>query len=503
MRWRRWVCVALLLACRRESPTVEGVLERYRTALGGDALGRVAAVEMWGTVEGLGFSGTTYSVQDSAGRIMERIQLGPLSYAWGWTGQDGWIQDQSGAVRTLSDAEREELLLLASVGGLRSVDPMLRERLTVDPSQSDSAYVCLRMEHEGRPIRLFFGRKSGLLERMTLTKLGMPLEAEFTDFKTVGGVTFPSRSVQRIGKAFSLQVVIHDVRLNPPVGAQAFERPRTGAQMPDTCTIPVSVNGHLVTSVEVNGIPSRFFIDTGAGISCLDRTHASRLGLATQGALPAQGVVGFDSAGITTVDLLRVGCVSMEKVQMAVVDLSSLATGDSPVDGILGYGLFSQRSVARLSPKALRLSPPGEVPQGFVRLGLSFVANVPVVEASVGGKRGKFLVDTGNSFELIVHTPFATRHGLMPRERSAGTTAAGIGGGQEVFLAPVDSVELGGVVLREVTALFAPQGRGAVQAAEVAGNIGLPLLERFWWVLDYPSSSLYLRPRGSEPGGTE
>lgn len=493
----------LLLLCGPAlSLTMDDVLSRYEVALGGrQILDGVHTLEMFGSVEGMGLTGTTYSVQKSPDWVMERIDIGPLSYAWAYAENEGWIQDHSGVVRTLSNAELEEFLLLAQVGAAAPMSPELRAKMRLSDELSDSAHVCMLVEHSGGPVQLFFHRATGLLDKVKLSKLGMPVEARFLDFQSVEGLMLPFRGMQTIAGMFSLEMKVTQVRVNSPVADVVFRRPGSlGIVQAQSCAVPVSLNGHLIAPVRLGGGATlRFYVDSGAGMSCIDKATASQMGLTSQGALPAQGVVGFETVGVAQAEELTIGCVRMEGARLAVVDLSLMNLGEAePVHGILGYGLFSQRSVGRSGRSdSLLLAPPGYTPgTSYVKLPLQFVANVPVVDAEVQGRKGRFIIDTGNSFSLILHTPFALQEGIMPPpERLTLQPAAGIGGGGDVFVGYVDSLVLGGMRLEGVRALFSPTGRGVTGATEVAGNIGLPLLERFDWVLDYQDAALYLRSR--------
>jgi len=481
---------------------VEEVLSRYDAALGGrEALKRVETMEMFGTVEGMGLSGTTYSVQKDPQRIMERIDIGPLSYAWAHTEAESWIQDQSGVVRTLSDVELEEFLLLAQIGGALPMGEELKQKMQVDPALSDSSHVCIAVDHDGQTVELYFEVETGLLDRVKLMKLGMPVEARFSDFRLVEGLRVPFQGIQTVAGLFSLEMKVTQVRVNAPVSDSVFQRPGSPT-LPQyaACAVPISVDGHIIVPVTVEGTQRlQFFLDSGAGMSCIDERAASRLGFKSEGALPAQGVVGFDSVGVTIVDALGVGCVDMRQVRLAVVDLSPLGqTEPGQVHGILGYGLFSQRSVGVTGGvDSLSLGPPLTAPPaGYVKLPLQFVANVPVIDATVNGRPGRFLVDTGNSFHLILHTPFAQREGIVPSsDQLTSRPAAGIGGGDDVMVGQIDSLTIAGIRIDAIPTLFSPSGRGVTGAGEVAGNIGLPLLQRFDWVLDYQGAALYLRRR--------
>lgn len=485
-------------------PSVDEIMAHYERALGGRAaLDSVATLEMYGSVHGMGLEGKTYSLQKAPDHVIERVDIGPLSYTWAHTAEDGWIMDQSGSVRALSDIELEELLLLSKVAAGSPVDEELRQMMEVSDSLSDAAYVCILLGERTPPIQLYFKRDTWLLEMVRLTKLGMPLEATFADFRWVRGIRLPFKGVQSVAGMFSLVIEVDSLHVNVPAPDSLFWRPgmnRENTNAVAMCTIPVDSHMHILVPVQVNGgEATHFILDSGAGMSCISRQYAHTLRLDILGALPAQGIVGYDSVAITSVDSIIVGCYREQGSQLAVVDLSLLEREGRghAIDGILGYGFFSKQVVAvvgDVDSLIVARDIRELITDGYVDQPMQFVANVPVVQAEINGQRGEFLVDTGNSFELILHTPFAMEHGIMPAEEHLlRIPAAGIGGTGEVYSGRVDSIVMGGNVIRDVLTLFSPEGAGVTSAHEVSGNIGLALLKRFDWIMDYENGTLYLK----------
>jgi predicted aspartyl protease len=451
----------------------------------------------------MGLEGKTYSLQKAPDHVIERINIGPLSYTWAHTGEEGWIMDQSGAVRALSDIELEELLLLSKVAAGSPMDEELRQMMVMSDSLSDAGHVCILLGKRTPPIQLYFNRDTWLLEMVRLTKLGMPLEATFADFRWVSGIKLPFKGVQSVGGMFNLVIEVDSLFVNVPAPDSLFWRPGMNGEDASAvalCMMPIDVHTHILVPVQINSEDATYFIlDSGAGMSCISRQYARALQLETHGTLPAQGVVGYDSVAIASVDSMIIGCVREQRSQLAVVDLSLLRPedGSRAIDGILGYGFFSKQVVAVVGDAdSITIAKDiGELTtDGYVDLPLQFVANVPAIQAEINGRKGEFLLDTGNSFALILHTPFATAHGIMPAEEHLlPMPAAGIGGTGNVYSGIVDSIAFGGNVIRDVPTLFSPKGAGVTSAHEVSGNIGLALLRRFDWIMDYESGTLYLK----------
>lgn len=501
------VCV-FLVSGALAAQELDLVLDQYERALGGrEALESIQSMEAFGTIQGLGLTGTTYSLQKSPDMIMEKINIGPLSYSWAHTAETGWIQDQSGAVRPLSGAELEELLILSKVSGGIPIDDDLKSHMKVEPSLSDEDHICVEVAKGSTEIQLFFSKTTWLLEKVTLTKLGMPMEARFLDFRSVGGIVVPFKSVQTIAETFRLEMEIDSLHINVPIDEAVFFPPgshhRTGGEA--VCWIPMELGSHVVVPVSLNGRhDTRFFLDSGAGMSCVDEAYATDLELTVEGVFPAQGVVGYDSVGIATADSLTIGCYKVDSPRLAVVDLGPFQSLSGPtVQGLLGYDFFSRFIIGSLDDDTLLVAQPDyQISRdGFVEIPFEFVANIPVIEGFVNGHHGTFMVDTGNSFDLIVYTPFAMSTGLMPSHGELpGSPAAGIGGTGEVMIATVDSVEIGGLLVRDVNAIFSSDGKGVLSAREAAGNIGLGLLRQFDWILDYAGKRLLLRAHVSSGG---
>jgi|GEM_PF-3250049 len=495
------ILLDVLLVAQLGGMTVDDVMVRYEEALGGsDAIHAIESIEMFGSVQGLGLSGNVHSIQKAPDLVAERVDIGPLSYEWSYSGDHGWIRDQSGSVRMLSQSELEELLILSKVGGGSSLDE-LRPHMKLDPNSTTEDQICIRVSKNTADIRLFFSRHTGLLERLSMTKLGMPMEASFYDYRTVDGVVLPFKSAQSIADAFSLEMTVDSIAVNIPVDKTIFQTPADLLLEEETmiCDVPMEFETHIVVPVKINEEQGRFFLDSGAGMSCIDESLARSLQLDVEGGLPAQGILGFDSVGVTTIDSLGIGCFILEDPTLASVDLHSFRTSDGGgVEGLLGYDFFSRFKIGFFDDDTLVVAESGGDLDAadYERIPLEFVANVPVVEGEVSGTRGKFMIDTGNAFELILYTPFMEKAELdhIATEDDYGS-ATGIGGSNTVSMISVDTLSVGPIHIPDVQALYSPEGFGVAGAREAAGNIGIGLLKRFDWMLDYRSGTLFIKKK--------
>jgi hypothetical protein len=127
---------------------------------------------------------------------------------------------------------------------------------------------------------------------------------------------------------------------------------------------------------------------------------------------------------------------------------------------------------------------------------------------------GRFLLDTGNSNELLVFHRFAAAHpGLVPFSISRmqsdprGTSSfhfaenRGVGGSSSAVMAIVNQLELGPFKLYNRMTDVMLSDTGAFADRNEAGNIGLGSLRNFVITFDYASHTLYLdRPRWFDDG---
>lgn len=99
--------------------------------------------------------------------------------------------------------------------------------------------------------------------------------------------------------------------------------PRAVAGPDGRLEVPLDADGHAQLTAEVNGVPVRFVVDTGASMMALRQRDARRVGidpdrLAYVGqAQTANGIVG--TAGVT-LDSVTVGGVTDDKVPAVVIE---------------------------------------------------------------------------------------------------------------------------------------------------------------------------------------
>ena len=109
--------------------------------------------------------------------------------------------------------------------------------------------------------------------------------------------------------------------------------------------------GHLELDATVNGNPARMVLDTGAGVTVIDKASAARWALAGEscGDTAVAGCVG-DIGGVddATVRTLELAGLELTEVDVKLMDLSQINAGlekakAQRIDGIIGSDLMMSR----------------------------------------------------------------------------------------------------------------------------------------------------------------
>lgn len=125
-----------------------------------------------------------------------------------------------------------------------------------------------------------------------------------------------------------------------------------------------------------------------------------------------------------------------------------------------------------------------------------------LVEASLNGRPATFIVDTGANLSVL-HQSHAAAFGLDESGPVRGA-AVGIGGAMQARLAPIDSLTLGDVEIRQERIAVADLSRiadvlGRMTGGTVHGIIGQDVLAEHRAVIDVANSLLHLIPADQGP----
>jgi hypothetical protein len=170
------------------------------------------------------------------------------------------------------------------------------------------------------------------------------------------------------------------------------------------------------------------------------------------------------------------------------------------IDGILGYPFFASSLVQLdFAHHVMRFGPPGSfVPSGD-RIELDTDREIPEAIFRVNGTiSAPFIIDTGNSGQLLLYGPFVEAHPrLAPIVGSTSSSYVGVGGSDRTYSARLDTFRMGSTTLPAQSAEVIVAKNGAFADRVDAGNVGLGILRKFTVTFDFANHALYLDRPGA------
>lgn len=516
--------VGLLVAtASADGRIVDSLLLR---SVGGESARRTLAKSKGGELSG------TAIVNGQAGSILichapprrSEITFSLDSIAWqmGFDGTTAWSVDFNQNVRLLEGAERRELVaqtFLLTHGyffwpsdqfsirydGLVSWNGRRVHQLLFDISGADS-------------VRMLIDSASGLHAGEISWQDQYQVETRHSEHRRVAGVMMIGRSdVTTSGTRLSSTFQFDSIAIGspclpdsravgqiPPEQRPAFRFHTSAAEV----RLPITVSfGHVWFVGAINGKQRAFLLDSGASTNILDSAGTADLACRQYGSLQAQGIAAFSTVNLVHVDSLTFGELTIVDQVAGRLDLSPLARGnpfpDLPMGGIVGADLLHLLPVEIRYPRAELIlhHPDSFLPRPrAVGIPMHFNGAVPSVEATVAGLPGRFLLDIGNAFGLILHEAFVRRHGLdsLLSETGLSRLLGGIGGGMEARELVLRQFSLGSIQFDSLLVLAAEPSGGIGSSVEISGNIGYEILSKFDLIVHYRQRLLYLQAPGRE-----
>jgi predicted aspartyl protease len=125
---------------------------------------------------------------------------------------------------------------------------------------------------------------------------------------------------------------------------------QSGALAINNNQIPFEIGprGHILLSIEVNGIKKQFIFDTGAGRSALNKERIDDLKLnqASFQKIKINRIHSEEDSFMVDVDSFKFGNLEKFDNKAVLMDLSGMEAGQIVVDGIVGFDLFGQFDIS-------------------------------------------------------------------------------------------------------------------------------------------------------------
>jgi hypothetical protein len=214
-------------------PTVEQVLDKYVTAVGGrPALEKVTSVSAKGTIEivGFGVTGTIQLTQKAPDKSASTVDLAGIGVTReAFDGTTAWEESPQSGMRTKSGLELAEARRNATFPRELKL-ATLYPKMTVtgrEPVAARDTIVIEAVPAEGPATRMFFDAESGLLVRQIMTRESpqgpIEVDATFSDFRAIDGVKRPF-SIRQVTANFTAAIQLTEIKHNVAVDDGLFKR---------------------------------------------------------------------------------------------------------------------------------------------------------------------------------------------------------------------------------------------------------------------------------------
>lgn len=279
-----------------------------------------------------------------------------------------------------------------------------------------------------------------------------------------------------------------------------------------------SIHGEIVIQLSLNGAPpANFLLDSGAGMTQLDRraietAHLKTFSVNSQALTPA----GKFSFTLAAQDVhLRRNKDELLHGSVFATDLSQLEESCGvPLAGVIGFDYiqqypilldYSAKTITIFADKEVQYRGPGIIvhaenmqPSGE---SIDFPAVIAHLELNNGSRvSARLEIDTGSDHALTLHAPFARQHDVAQQESNRGPKAAPIlsetfdGARYQLVRGQISAIRIGNLRIADPGVLYAKEAVGLSASDQTDGELGNKFLSRFRIFFDIPRGLIVFEP---------
>lgn len=456
------------------------------------------SLEVLGILSGAGLAGTYHSWQTGGdARYEERFGIREETSLR--VGDKEYVVNQSGNVRELHGLllRRRRTEDFIDSGGFVSqpqYDTLAGRKRLAD---GRSVYELVVAPPGGQSETLDLDAKTLMIDRISYDQEDGISTEDYYDYGRFAGVLLAQREVDSNGDhAYDVTREAEQIFVDRPIAPQTFAVPQTTLIQTDKpVTVPlIDRQGHYYTTVRIGTRDYTFLVDTGAQAVVLDSHVAQEQGIKPVGHLEVSGAQRTGGLGVAKLDSIEIGGASLPVHVVSVLDLQGV-TGPFDADGVLGYPFFASAEVT-IDPvaKTMTFGKPGTLHPSGDPIPVDVDRELVEMHGKVNGAKGRFVIDTGNSTELLLFDPFMRTHPyLVQFQQRHFATDYGVGGSARAVSAIIDELDLGNYRLFNRYASLMLTHQGAFADRFDAGNIGMGVLKNFVLTLDLANSRIYMQ----------
>jgi predicted aspartyl protease len=453
-------------------------------------------LEIGGTIEGADLAGWFRSWQ-SGENLRYDESVGGRRESFVRISDRQYIVNQSGNVREVRGLllRRQRTGEFVDEEGFVSkpqYDHLLGKQHLVD---GRDAYAIGISPPDGQPETLFFDAKTFMIDRISYDDDDGTSTQDYYDYRVFGGALVAQREVDSNGDhGYDVTHEINKVVVDRGIDASVFSVPPNNVVQTDKpVTVPLQERqNHYYVGVKIHGHSYTFLVDTGAQGVVLDKRVANQLQLHPEGRLEVAGAQRTGGLGLAALDQIEIGGAALPVRMVTVLDLRG-ATGAFDADGVLGYPFFASAEVTiDAAANTMTFAKPGTLHPRGGEIPIDVDRELIEVQGRVNETDGRFVVDTGNSTELLLFSPFLDGHpGLIPPGNRQFASNYGVGGSARALYAIVDELDMGPYRFFNRNANLMLTRQGAFADRFDAGNIGMGVLRNLVVTFDVANAAMY------------
>lgn len=523
----RFICsvailVAFLFVAIATSVSAQGIndpheiLNRYFQAAGG--LERMLA-ERTSYSEGTlllgGMQGSLKVWMQKPGQSRVEIALGPLNIIQGDNGEHAWVLDQNRKLQVITNPDdatvkrRQVRRLIEEYAFAKPASDIFKVSLEgIDQVEGKDCYVIkITNKINVDSYTYYINTQTFALEKTAFVEDIESRDTFYGDYREIEGLLVPFWTKEvphQTGQAQEIRITRYVS--NPEIALALFEPPPQGNKDYQFVNgdraenIPFDfIGSHVFIPVTVSGKERLWVLDTGAGMTVLNKSFAEELGLVLEGEIKGKGAGGVVSASFTTLPPYSIKGIKFEDQKVAVIDMNELIRRlGLDVVGILGFDFlsrfvtkvdFANELVSFYEPEKFEYIGEGHV------LGMHIYNKIFSVQATLDGTHaGSWTFDLGASTTFL-DGRYALREGYAKKD---GVIHMGHGAGNEFQAKDIrcDSIQFAGFTVYEPEISFSYGGTDTNFTADQIGVLGNTLFRNFVLYCDYAGERLIVERGG-------
>ena len=495
------------------SPETEALLDMHLDWRGGrQAFESLNFLERRGDIRIGGDEGIFRAVGWRDGWLRYDVKLDGVQQVEAVTPHGGWRWVNGG----LSDLDADRIEAFRT-----SIDEMFARHLLLSggyaaeyigrEAKAADNFEVLRLSNEINSIDLFLDESDGSLHwTREPQEDGSQAWTRLSDWRLVDGIRYAFRSDRWPDEPERRQLTQWR-EIVPSAGDDGAEASRGEFLRPpqqsgalefdegvDWTPFNLFLDGYIELDGQVGGRGVRAMLDSGAGITVLDKKFADSIGLSIRDAGTIQGIGGAEQLFLADGVDVAVPGVTLRDATVAVLDLSEIADkmGRS-FEVILGVEVFTRALVTIDYPgRRVRFSPPRpyDPPAGARSVRMYSRRGVPKVECRYEHLPKTLCdIDTGSNSTVDIVAHYVDKYGMLDDRAAVSMIATGgVGGMLETPISTLQEFEFAGVSVGSSPANFMADAVGSLDTDEIAGNIGAAVLRAFVLVFDYPGMRFHV-----------